>query len=92
MQNYVAIEHNSGFVWGSVAAGTPEAACAAIGVSANRTLPASVWERCAPISDTGGGVHLYRAPAGFPDVTADDYEIVADLCDYVGDYRATQPE
>ena len=82
MKIFVAIEHNSGLVWGVACAETGEAACSYI------DSLAGAWERVPPIRDTAGGYHLYVAPdwTHVPALSADDYAIV-ETWEHVGDYR-----
>ena len=87
VRTFVAIEHNSGLVWGATSAETGEAACSDIDSLAGNT-PAVAWERVLPIRCTDGGYHLYVAPDGadVTDLVAGDYAIVETL-EHVGDYR-----
>jgi hypothetical protein len=83
-KRYIAIEHNSGFIWGEVTTSTPEIACGIIDHEADSSRPARAWRRVPPIRDTDGGYHLYIAPAGFR--TVDEDQVRAE-CLHVGDYK-----
>lgn len=91
MTTYLAIEHNSGYVWGRATAETPEEACALIELTADSSRPSSVWERATPIRDTDGGYHVYQVPGNF--VVGDDGTdsvLIARVKAhgrYIGDYR-----
>ena len=88
---YIAIDHNSGFIWGVAVASTPEAACEMIDRDADPMTPAESWESVEPIRDTDGGFHLYAAPEGFPVITdGQDQRLIERVeaeCKHVGDYR-----
>lgn len=89
---YVAIEHNSGYVWGTTTTSeSPESACSMIAWQANPTLTRTVWGRVDPIRDTNGGYHLYAMPAGFPDIEdGTDAEMIRRVENegrHIGDYR-----
>lgn len=90
-KRYIAIEHNSGLIWGEVTTSTPEIACGIIDHEADSSRPARAWQLVPPIRDSDGGYHLYVAPAGFPTV-ADGrdqalIDRVATECRHVGDYK-----
>ena len=92
MPRYIAIEHNSGFVWGDAFATTPETACTAIAhEAAGQNQPLQTWERVPPLHDPDGGFHLYVAPDDFPAVDdGQDQDLIAQVqavCEHVGDYR-----
>lgn len=95
-QRYIAIEHNSGFIWGDALAATPEEACTAIDRQADPTIKARPYTGVPPIRDTNGGYHLYVAPTDFPET--DDgmcqelIDRVAVECRYCGDYRPVASE
>jgi hypothetical protein len=88
---YIAIEHNSGFIWGDATCETPEAACAAIDRDADGSKASVAWERGSPIRDTDGGYHLYVAPDGLPAIEdGQDQEMIDRViaeCRHIGDYR-----
>jgi hypothetical protein len=88
---YIAIEHNSGFIWGDTVAASPEAACEKIDRDADVMKPWATWESVPPIRDTDGGFHVYTAPEGFPVITDGQdqglIERVEAECKHVGDYR-----
>ena len=91
MTDYIAIEHNSGYVWGCAAAETPEEACALIELIADSSRASSVWQRTTPIRSTDGGYHVYQVPTNF--VVGDDGtdSVLIGLVEahgrYIGDYR-----
>lgn len=88
---YIAIEHNSGFVWGHASTATPEAACAAIDHEADESRATATWERVPPIRDTDGGYHVYVAPQDFPNIDdGQDQSLIERVeaeCQHIGDYR-----
>jgi hypothetical protein len=95
MTTYIAIEHNSGYVWGFADAETAERACDLINRKADHTQPEQVWERVNPIRDTDGGYHLHLLidPASdFPALDEIDGRDEATIdwvsaLPHVGDYR-----
>jgi hypothetical protein len=90
LTRYIAIEHNSGYIWGDATSETPEEACAAIDRDADWSK-AVAWERVSPIRDTDGGYHVYEASAGLPDIEdGQDQEMIDRViaeCRHIGDYR-----
>jgi hypothetical protein len=91
ISRYIAIEHNSGFIWGDADEATPEAACARIEANFDFSRITGAWERVPPIRDTDGGYHVYEAPAGFPNIEdGQDQEMIERVvaeCQHIGDYR-----
>ncbi len=90
-ERYIAIEHNTGYIWGDAVAATPEEACAVIAQRADPTRPLPDWERVPPIRDTDGGYHLFVVPEGFPEIIdgTDPHMIerVDQECRHIGDYK-----
>ena len=90
MTRYIAIDHNSGYLWGDAEADTPEAACVAIDRQAG-SYDHHAYERTTPIRDTDGGYHLYIAPADWPEFYDGQDQTLIDRIDqsavYVGDYQ-----
>jgi hypothetical protein len=88
---YIAIEHNSGYIWGDAITETPEAACTLIDHGADESRPGRTWEYVSPIRDTDGGYHLYAASSGFPEIDdGQDQEMIDRVvgeCAYIGDWR-----
>jgi hypothetical protein len=82
---YVAIDHNSGLVWGEAVAETPEAACTMIHKESGGPFADVAFSRVDPIRDDAGGYHLYELEDCF--FEAEMSEEVQDFGKYVGDFR-----
>ena len=90
MQRFIAIDHNSGFIWGDAHATSSEAACQEIDRQAQHPN-APAWEYVGlQITDTAGGFWLYAAPDDFQaidDGTDADAITAVEMLPLVGCYR-----
>jgi hypothetical protein len=91
LRRFIAIEHNSGFIWGDAISQTPERACTLIDLRASGQYGRD-FESVYPIRDTGGGFHVYEVAADFPEIgDGSDQEMIERVTTegkHIGDFRA----
>jgi hypothetical protein len=89
MNRYIVASHNACAVFFDEKAASPLDAIQ-IGELGIASEPTNM-ERCHR-KDLDTVYHVYLAPPGFPEVTADDYGIVVETCEYVASFKNAHVE
>lgn len=87
-QTFALIDNNSGFIWWTGAAASPEAACAA--ATLDYGMDVVQYEHAYSLASNEGGYHVHAAPAGFAVIDGQNAEAIntVSAMPLIGKYRA----